>query len=138
MHEALKEIKMQMNLFDHPNIVKIYSAYSWQEKEDSLKLAIVLEKCDEDLESFIRKQKKLQLELDADLIIKWLLQALEAIHFMKYKKISHRDIKPKNLLVHERNIKIGDFGVAKFYSNTMHTLIGTREYLSPILAEALQ
>lgn len=76
LHEALKEIKMQINLCDHPNIVCIYSAYAWQEREDLYKLAIVMERCDEDMESFIRKQKKVQAELDAELVLKWLLQAL--------------------------------------------------------------
>lgn len=61
---------------------------------------------------------------------------------MRTKKISHRDIKPKNLLLLDSNLKVGDFGVAKFCSSALdnselHTLIGTREYLSPVLAAAM-
>lgn len=36
-----------------------------------------------------------------------------AMEFLKRHSIIHRDIKPKNILIHEGNIKISDFGVAK-------------------------
>ena len=36
-----------------------------------------------------------------------------ALKYMKDEKIIHRDIKPKNILIHKGNIKISDFGVAK-------------------------
>ena len=36
-----------------------------------------------------------------------------ALEFLKQHSIIHRDIKPKNILIHKGNIKISDFGVAK-------------------------
>ena len=35
------------------------------------------------------------------------------MRFLQEKKIIHRDIKPKNILLHEGIVKIADFGVAK-------------------------
>ncbi len=56
--------------------------------------------------------------------------------FLKDEKIIHRDIKPKNILVHKGNIKISDFGVAKaitkFNSDRETTTFsGTVPYMSP-------
>ncbi len=36
-----------------------------------------------------------------------------ALKFLKDQNIIHRDIKPKNILIHKDGIKISDFGVAK-------------------------
>ncbi len=60
-----------MSLADHPHIVKIYSAYAWKEKE-LYKLAIVMERCEADLESFIRNSNKYKIDIDFDKAKKWL------------------------------------------------------------------
>lgn len=44
---------------------------------------------------------------------KYIAQIASALKYMKDEKIIHRDIKPKNILIHEGNLKISDFGVAK-------------------------
>ena len=40
-----------------------------------------------------------------------------ALRFLKERNIIHRDIKPKNILIHDDGIKISDFGVAKIINN---------------------
>lgn len=55
---------------------------------------------------------------------------------MKDEKIIHRDIKPKNILLHEGNIKISDFGVAKMinehnFDKETTTFSGTYQFMSP-------
>ena len=51
---------------------------------------------------------------------------------MHEKYIVHRDIKPENIMIHDNQIKIGDFGCATFIRNRMHeTFCGTLDYLSP-------
>jgi len=59
-----------------------------------------------------------------------------ALEFLKEHSIIHRDIKPKNILIHKGNIKISDFGVAKII--TKHnsdkettTFSGTVQFMSP-------
>jgi serine/threonine protein kinase len=44
---------------------------------------------------------------------KYIAEICMALKYMKDEKIIHRDIKPKNILIHEGKIKISDFGVAK-------------------------
>jgi len=51
--------------------------------------------------------------------------------------IMHRDIKPPNILFHQGEIKIADFGFAKIVDESnknvkmAHTLLGTPLYMNP-------
>ena len=56
--------------------------------------------------------------------------------FLKNMNISHRDIKPQNILIFSNNVfKISDFGEAKSVSNLtgLGTLKGCELYMSPAL-----
>ena len=74
-------------------------------------------------------------------IIKQLIQVLS---FLQKKNISHRDIKPQNILVFKNNIyKIADFGEAKQIENMTINLLsnslrGTELYMSPLLFNGLR
>ncbi|KAL5982484.1 hypothetical protein ACLOJK_016557 [Asimina triloba] len=50
-------------------------------------------------------------------------------------KIIHCDVKPENILLHDQQVKISDFGLAKLLnpeqSNLFTTMRGTRGYLAP-------
>ena len=63
-------------------------------------------------------------------------QIVIALCFLKERNIIHRDIKPKNILIHEDGIKISDFGVAKIINKhnsdqETTTFSGTLQYMSP-------
>lgn len=45
-------------------------------------------------------------------------------------KFTHRDLKPQNILIKNREIKIGDFGFAKEASYCF-TNLGTPAYMAP-------
>ena len=75
-------------------------------------------------------------------LINILKQLCEALLFLKNKlNISHRDIKPQNVLVFNGDVyKLADFGEAKEIkiSKKLNTLRGTELYMSPILYEGLK
>lgn len=63
-------------------------------------------------------------------------QILEAVAYMHAKGISHRDLKPDNILIEQDDpvlVKITDFGLAKVQDNTtfMKTFCGTLAYVAP-------
>ncbi|AGO11390.1 AaceriACR142Wp [[Ashbya] aceris (nom. inval.)] len=63
-------------------------------------------------------------------------QILEAVRYIHEQGISHRDLKPDNILIEQDDpvlVKITDFGLAKIQDNTtfMKTFCGTLAYVAP-------
>ena len=94
---------------------------------------IIMEFCSGgDLAKFIDSQQHL---LEVDFIMDWVEQLASGVSFIHKKKIIHRDLKPANIfLTFDKNLKIGDFGVAKGLDRTSglaSTFAGTIVYIAP-------
>lgn len=115
-------------VLSHPNIVKVYDV-SFGEKIQY----IVMEYVDGiTLKEYIQKQHIITWN-DAVFFTTQILRALQHAHD---KGIVHRDIKPQNIiLLQTGNIKVTDFGIARFSRTETRTLtenaIGSVHYISP-------
>ena len=95
---------------------------------------IVMEKCDEDLKSFLERNKN---GLSDEIIKDILLQLNEAFKIMRSKNIIHRDLKPQNILIKHISendfiIKVADFGLSRESNNkSFSSNNGTNEYCAP-------
>ena len=132
-----------VSICSHPNIMKIYSMNIKTLDITTYALYILMEMaiCDWDKEIKNRLQiKKYYKENELISILKQLVNAL--LFMQKELKITHRDIKPQNILVFKNNIyKIADFGEAKAVKqnyNKLNTLRGTELYMSPALYDGLK
>ena len=124
------------------NLLKIFSSYdnslkyygNYDKKDEKI---IILEKCDEDLEKYMKKRNK-SLNVEK---IREIFDNLNIVLKQMYdQNIIHRDLKLKNLFVkyidvNKQNfiVKIGDYGMGKFLnkSNSISGLKGTRETIAP-------
>ncbi len=90
----------------------------------------------EDLKSLIRKKGKLS-EKQAVAVAKQVCEGLAEAHELG---VVHRDLKPQNIMIDERNhAKIMDFGIARLVEAPGVTqsgmMIGTPDYMSPEQAD---
>ncbi|MBO5858350.1 MAG: Stk1 family PASTA domain-containing Ser/Thr kinase, partial [Clostridia bacterium] len=115
-------------VLSHPNIVKVYNV-SYGDKLQY----IVMEYVEGiTLKEYIEQQGKLGIKET----VHFTTQILRALQHAHDKGIIHRDIKPQNImLLANGNIKVTDFGIARFsYSDTKtmtDSAIGSVHYISP-------
>ena len=116
-------------MLSHPNIVKVYDV-----SFGDLLQYIVMEYVEGiTLKEYIDRQKVLDIR-EAEHFVIQILRALQHAHD---KGIIHRDIKPQNIiLLPNANIKVTDFGIARFNhyearNVTESSAIGSVHYVSP-------
>lgn len=115
-------------LLSHPNIVKVYDVNFGEKLQ-----YIVMEYIDGiTLKEYISKQGAITWN-DA---LFFMTQILRAVQHAHDKGIVHRDIKPQNIiLLQNGNIKVTDFGIARFSRSDTRTLteqaIGSVHYIAP-------
>ena len=126
----------------HQNIMKIYGICIRMLDQTTYSLYVLMELsyCDWDKEIKMHLMKnKSYTEKE---LINILRQLTGALLFMQQNlKISHRDIKPQNVLLFGEGLyKIADFGEAKEakLSKQVNTLRGTELYMSPALYSGLK
>ena len=133
------EIRLLKLFSDYPNSLKFYGCYYTKDEKGNEFENIVLEKCDEDLEKFMRNRRKALDTTEIKEIFIGLNKVFQAMH-QEGRDIIHRDLKLPNLLVkYEDNnknnfiVKLGDYGLGKFLNedDSISSLKGTSETAAP-------
>lgn len=129
--ESMEGVNRELSILrklDHPNIVYLKSFY-----EDIDNYYLVMEYVPGgDLMDFVAANGAIG-EDATQVITKQILEGISYVHKMG---ISHRDLKPDNILIMQDDpilIKITDFGLAKLSDNVtfMKTFCGTLAYVAP-------
>ena len=123
-----KEIEI-LKKCQHESIVSYIEDF-YEENE----ILIITEFCSRgDLAKFIEAKKQEHRILPVDFITEWCKQLTSGVCFIHKMKIIHRDLKPANIfLTADKNLKIGDFGIAKVLdSGFASTFAGTAVYTAP-------
>ena len=131
-----EELRFYREINSMKNIKCPYSVEYYDYYSDNNSYYIVMEKCDEDLNSFMQKYKG---KISDSLIKGILIQLNKAFKIMLSKNIIHRDLKPQNILIKyisQKNFmtKLADFGLSREFNNTsFSTHAGTPIYIAPEL-----
>ena len=139
-HSIIKEYYLSHYL-KHENIVKLLGIYNKKLDKTTFAIYILMEVGKNDWEKEIKQKESLVNYYSENELINIIKQLSNALSFLESNKISHRDIKPQNILIFDNNIyKIADFGEAKkiIYKNSQNTLRGTQLYMSPLLYNGLK
>lgn len=129
--EFIKRFKNESKaiaVLSHPNIVKVYDVSFGTKLQ-----YIVMEYIDGiTLKEYISRQK----EIKWNEAVYFTQQILCALCHAHAKGVIHRDIKPQNImLLKDGNIKVTDFGIARFCTNETQTMmdraIGSVHYIAP-------
>ena len=127
MKDDIKHLKREMKILKkirHPNIIEFYEIY---ESKDNI--YITMEICrNGSLKERVNRDGPVPIH-ELKIIAGKLLSALKYLHS---QGICHRDLKPDNILFTEKDVKIADFGLARFMNGTnTYSMVGTPYYLSP-------
>lgn len=120
------EIIKEMITHDHDNIVKCHDVI-----DDIDVIYIIMEYCDSGDFSSLLTGKPLKYKY-----VKYYFgQIVSALKYLNEKKIIHRDIKPKNILITDcgRKVKLCDFGFARHSDGIkkVMTMCGSPLYMAP-------
>lgn len=127
-HRVMNEVNI-MKALDHPCVIKMHDIVN-----RPTSVCMVLEYMQGgDLLTRITSNKALS-EQTSKLFF---LQMCLAVQYLHAKGITHRDLKPDNILLQDGNeetlLKVSDFGLSKFVQtdSVMRTLCGTPLYVAP-------
>ena len=143
VQSVINEYKMCQKL-KHPNVVKILGIYNNKLDSTTYVVYVLMEVGLTDWEKEIHTYSDKNMEYSEKDLIQIIKQLSSALSFLQKKNISHRDIKPQNILVFKNNIyKVADFGEAKQIDNIAKNLInyslrGTELYMSSLLFNGLR
>ena len=148
-YQILYDIQSNFNeQLNKINVVNIYGLSTKQLDPTTYVMYVLMELSKTDWEKEILFRQRQNLFCCEDELFKILFNLVDTLAKLQKENISHRDIKPQNILVFEDkyNInyyKLADFGEAKelFSGNKpteKQTLRGTELYMSPLLFYGLR
>jgi serine/threonine protein kinase len=138
IQELIKQ-KAQLELIysiEHENIMKIYKVQIKSLDMTTYSISILMELASSDWNKEIIKRADNNEFYKENELIEITKQIVNGLLYLKKKNISHRDIKPQNILIFPNNVfKVADFGEAKniIDGTKLRTLKGCELYMSPAL-----
>ena len=121
-------------------VIKLYGDQCVQKNDAEYIYYVLMELANIDWENEIKKRSESKKYYSEGELNQILNQLITSFALLQKNKITHRDIKPQNILIVNNLYKICDFGEAKIISTDgviQQSIRGTELYMSPILFKAL-
>ena len=124
-----------------PGVIKTYGSLYEKIGIQDYKYYILMELAQTDWEEEIKYRSKHNLYYSEDEVFNMIQQLVQCYSLLQKNNVSHRDVKPQNILILNGMYKVCDFGEARTISGKngyIHQPIrGSELYMSPILFDAL-
>jgi serine/threonine protein kinase len=120
-------------------VIKLYGAQCIKVTSAEYHFYVLMELANIDWEKEIKKRKEKKEYYTEGELFDILKQLTSTFALLQKNNITHRDIKPQNVLIVNGVYKVCDFGEAKVTDSDIirQTIKGTELYMSPILFRAL-
>ena len=139
------KVKIIQNLVKktgHNGFIKIYGDKCIKQNDlDEYNYYIIMELGERDWLKELKMREECQLYYTEYELLGIALQLIKSLTIMQNHNITHRDIKPQNILLIKGAFKICDFGEVKIINGNGSTLLpigGSELYMSPILYYAVK
>ena len=135
LEDIMKEYKLCYKL-KHKNIVQILGVYNNKLDITTFGIYILMEIGLTDWEKEIKNRCQKNKMYSQKELINILTQLTNALSFLQEKNVSHRDIKPQNVLFINGLYKLCDFGEARIIDGSgliQQRVRGSQLFMSPIL-----
>jgi serine/threonine protein kinase len=143
----LEEVSIFKNEFEivgsvvNPNVMRIYGISTKELDLTTHAIYIIMERANSDWHEEVCNRLQNKKPYTEDELISILKQLVAGLAYLQTINISHRDLKPQNILVFDKSVyKVADFGEAKKIkiAKQLNTLRGTELYMAPILFDGLK
>lgn len=139
VHRPLDHEEAQVELRSLAQIKHLSHPYLLQTRDYHLvenRLYIEMDLADKTLSDRLKECLRQGLPgIPVDELLRYFREAAEALDYMHSKQVYHRDIKPKNILLHQGHAKVADFGLARMMQSQRMlfsvTGSGTAAYMPP-------
>ena len=135
-----KKVRIIQNFIkstNHNGLIKIYGDKCIpRQKIDEFYYYAIMELAETDLEKEINKRKSYNRFYTEEELLNFILQLVKTLALMEKNSITHRDVKPQNILLTKGLYKLCDFGETKIISGIgpiLQAVRGSELYMSPIL-----
>lgn len=136
-------IMKKLNSINSPFVLKFIDCFQ-QKNESKTQIMIMMELCECSLNDIIEFRAANQIPYTEEELSYYFFTLLTTLFNFFELKITHRDIKPRNLLFHMNKLKLADFGEAKILEidqttsihnstklSELNTVRGTPNFMSP-------
>lgn len=127
----LRGVGQCLNL-KHPHLVNLYDLRTDPQGDHWVVMEFV---AGESLSAVLNRHPR---GLPPELARQWFGSLCQAVGYLHDHGIVHRDLKPGNIFLENGFLKVGDYGLSKFISNSQHGAqtqsIGTVYYMAPEIA----